>query len=145
MPDHPHEGECVEPSDTGLQLTFAGALSAEFPNASGGGARPLPEVISSSTVLSGTTSGGKSPTLPQTFGGSCAYNGHRAAVGGVVTDATWHHFVNINLVGDLGAGPLDPKRLGFLHSAAGQADLEEVRAYFRNLAVWLAPPPGSPA
>jgi hypothetical protein len=139
MPDHPHEGECLEPGDTSLQLDFGGPLGPEYPDAIGGGVRPLPEVISTSTVLSGTTSGGKRPTLAQSFGGICAYDGHRAGIGRVVTDATWHHFVNINLVGNLEAGPMDPKRLGFL-TPAGQAHLEEIKAYYRNLAVWLAPP-----
>jgi hypothetical protein len=48
--------------------------------------------------------------------------------------------VNINLVGDLGVPEVDPKRRGFLNSAAGQAVFEEIKAYYRNIAVWLAPP-----
>jgi hypothetical protein len=148
MPDHPHEGECVEPTDTSLNLNFGGPLGPEYPNASGGGARPLPEVISTNTVFAGTTSSGKDPTFSQSFGGICAYDGHRASVGRVVTDATWHHFVNINLVGqinpNLGSG--NPKSQtfagggGFLATAAGQAHLEDIRSYYRNLAVWMAPP-----
>jgi hypothetical protein len=141
MPDHPHEGECVEPGNTNLQLDFGGPLGPEYPNATTGGTKPLPEVISTSTVLAGTTSSGKSPTASHSFGGICAYDGHRAGVGRVVTDATWHHFVNINLVGRPSIDPMDPKNVGFLYSAAGQAHLEEIRAYYRNIAVWLAPPP----
>lgn len=140
MPDHPHEGECVEPSNTSLNLNIGGPLGPEYPPAAGGGAKPVPEVIARSSVLSGTTSGGKAPTVSQTFGGICAYDGHRAKIGRVVTDATWHHFVNINLTGDTGAAPANPKRFGFLASAQGQAHLEAIRAYFRNLAVWLATP-----
>ncbi|HWL32832.1 MAG TPA: hypothetical protein VNP89_04440 [Gaiellaceae bacterium] len=140
MPDHPHEGECIEPPDTGLSLNFGGPLGAEYPNAVGGGPKPTPEVISTSTVLSGTTSDFKDPTEPHSFGGICAYDGHRAGIGRVVTDATWHHFVNVNLVGDRGVSGLDPKYWGFLYSVSGQAHLEEVRAYYRNIAVWLARP-----
>lgn len=142
MPDHPHEGECIEPApnQTNAQLDFGGPLGPEYPNATDGGARPLPEVISVSTVLSGTTSGGKDPTLTQCFGGISAYDGHRASIGRVVTDATWHHFVNINLVGDSTMPNLDPKSLGFLFSASGQEHLEQIRVYYRNLAVWLARP-----
>lgn len=140
MPDHPHEGECIEPPNPNLALNIGGALGPEYPNAVDAGARPLPEIISTNSVLSGTTSGGKAPTAAQAFGGISAYDGHRAGIGRVVTDATWHHFVNVNLTGDLGAPPLNPKRLGFLVSAAGQAHLEEVKAYYRNLAVWLATP-----
>ncbi|HUF86246.1 MAG TPA: hypothetical protein VMM59_02590, partial [Thermohalobaculum sp.] len=140
MPDHPHEGECVEPGNTGLNLNIGGPLGPEYPNATDGGAKPLPEVISTSTVLSGTTSGSKAPTVAHSFGGIAAYDGHRAGIGRVVTDATWHHFVNINLVGDPFSSPMDPKSQGFLYSAAGQAHLEEIKYYYRNIAVWLAPP-----
>jgi hypothetical protein len=140
MPDHPHEGECITPPNPNLAINIGGPLGAEYPAATGAGPRPLPEIISTSTVLSGITSGGKDPTVPQSFGGICAYDGHRAGIGRVVTDATWHHFVNVNLVGDTGLPALDPKRVGFLATPAGQAHLEEIRAYFRNLAVWLAPP-----
>lgn len=139
MPDHPHEGECVEPANTGLTLNFGGALGPEYPNAVGPGGKPLPEIVSRSTVFSGTTSGGKAPTVSQSFGGICAYDGHRAGIGRVVTDATWHHFVNINLVGDIGLSPMDPKSMGFLATPAGQAHLENIKAYYRNIAVWLSP------
>lgn len=148
MPDHPHEGECVEPTETGLTLDFGAPLGPEYPNAAGGGAQPLPEVISTNTVLAGTTSSGKEPTQSQSFGGISAYDGHRANVGRVVTDATWHHFVNINLIGQISPAlpPSDPKSRtfpgggGFLATAAGRAHLEEIRNYYRNLAVWMAPP-----
>lgn len=140
MPDHPHEGECIEPANPNLNLNIGGALGPEYPAAIDAGTRPLPEIISTNSVLSGTTSGGKQATIAQTFGGITAYDGHRAGVGRVVTDATWHHFVNINLTGDPGAPVLDPKRLGFLASPAGQAHFEAIKAYYRNLAVWLARP-----
>ncbi len=143
MPDHPHEGECVEPAATSATLNFGGALGPEYPNAVDGGPRPLPEVISYSTVLSGTRSGSKDPTLAQSFGGICAYDGHRAGIGRVVTDATWHHFVNVNLIGlfnDAGLPPGHVWRNGFLSSPTGQAHLENIKAYYRNLAVWLSRP-----
>lgn len=138
MPDHPHEGECIEPPDPNLDL--GGGLGPEYPPATGGGARPLPEIIATSSVLSGTTSGGKDATVAQSFGGICAYDGHRADRGRVVTDATWHHFVNVNLTGDTFAPMGSPKRLGFLATAAGQAHFEQIKTYFRNLAVWLSRP-----
>ncbi len=140
MPDHPHEGECVVPRSTNDTLNIGGTLGAEYPPATDGGPRPLPEIISRSTVLSGTTSGTKLPTEAQSFGGICAYDGHRAGIGRVVTDATWHHFVNVNLVGRTQLPPDNPKSQGFLFSAQGQAHLAEIRTYYRNLAVWMAPP-----
>jgi hypothetical protein len=68
----------------------------------------------------------------------CAYDGHRAGVGRVVTDATWHHFVNINLIGQIGLPETTVKGQGFLWSAVGQAHLEAIKAYYRNIAVWIA-------
>jgi hypothetical protein len=136
MPDHPHEGECREPADTSQTVTVGGASFVEYPPGSSG-PRPLPQVIATSTVLAGTTSGTKDPTNSHTFGGIAAYDGHLAGVGRVVTDATWHHFVNINLVGSAGAAP--PKNQGFLASAAGQSHLAQVLRYFRNIATWISP------
>lgn len=140
MADHPHEGECRSPSDASLTLNYTGNLGPEYPNATNGGPRPLPEIISYNSVLAGTTSSGKDPTVAQSFPGISAYDGHRAGVGRVVTDATWHHFVNVNLTGIPSKPFGDPKRVGFLHSAAGQAALSDIKAYFRNLAIWLSPP-----
>ncbi|MEQ6901704.1 hypothetical protein [Nocardioides sp. YIM 152588] len=138
MPDHPHEGECRTPDDLDLDVTFDGQTFTEYPAAVDGGARPEPEVISTSTVLPGTTSSGKAATEGHSFGGICAYDGHRAGVGRVVTDATWHHFININLVGDSGAA--FPKNVGFLASAAGQDHLDAIKTYYRNIATWISRP-----
>ena len=51
----------------------------------------------------------KPPVRPRCFGAISAYDGDPAGVGRIVCDATWHHFVNINLNGS-GAG-LDPTTL----------------------------------
>lgn len=130
FPDHPHEGECVAPANVG---DFD-----EWPDGVSGNPRPLGEVIATSSVLSGTVSGTKDPTIPHTFGAIAAYDGHRAGVGRVVTDATWHHFVNVNLIGEVGAAP--PKNQGFLATPSGLAHLAKIRAYYRNIAVWISRP-----
>jgi hypothetical protein len=66
-----------------------------------------------------------------------------------VTDSTWHHFVNVNLIGifeggifdDFGRPGEDPtKHLGFLSSPQGQEVLRKIQHYYVNTAVWLAPP-----
>lgn len=137
MPDHPHEGECVEPSDTTKTDKFDGYTIEEYQPASGSGSKPLPEVISTSSVPAGNTADTKDPTDAQEFGGICAYDGHRADVGRVVTDATWHHFFNLNLVGR--TNPSEPhKSKGFLYSSTGQDHLDDIKRYFRNIAVWLS-------
>lgn len=140
MPDHPHEGECIKPSNTSATVTFDGYTTTEYPDRVGTASRPLPEVIATSFVPAGNTADTKDPTDHQRFGSICAYDGHRAGVGRVVTDATWHHFVNINLVGEVGNS--DPvKQAGFLYSATGQDHLDDIKTYFRNIAVWISPAP----
>jgi len=135
LPDHPHEGQCVEPNNPDIN---------EYPSGISGFPRPLPQVIATSTVLAGMIAGtpgrSKAPTEPHTFGAICAYDGHRAGVGRVVTDATWHHFVNVNLTGDRDVSPGDAKRDGFPFSTSGQTHYENIKTYYRNIAVWLSRP-----
>lgn len=129
LPDHPHEGECIEPDD--LNTSYGG--SPEFP----GGVAP--EVIAYSTVPEGNTAGSKQATQPHTFGAICAYDGHKVDVGRIVTDATWHHFTNVNLIGQQFGNPNHLSKMnGFLHSATGQQHLSQIRHYFVNIGVWLA-------
>jgi hypothetical protein len=139
LPDHPHESQCTAADTLDWAPTFDGYTVTEFPAATDGGAQPVPEVIAWSRVLGGHTTSGKSGnTVARTFGAMAAYDGHRASVGRVVTDATWHHFININLTGEAGAA--FPKSIGFLATAAGIAHYEDIQAYFRNIALWLSRP-----
>ena len=142
MPDHPHEGECVAPTDTSQTVPLSG--EPEYPPANDLGPRPIPVLVSTNTVPAGNTAatggGDKDSTYAQEFGGICAYDGHRAGVGRVVTDATWHHFVNVNLVGMAQAGAPAAFDRGFLGSAAGIEHLKAIRAYYRNLVVWGSRP-----
>lgn len=138
LPDHPHESQCTPAANPNATETLAGTAFTEFKPAINGGARPLPEVIATSTVIGGHSTSGKSGnTVARSFGAIGAYDGHRAGVGRIVTDATWHHFININLTGDNGAA--GDKGIGFLASAAGQAHLAEISAYFVNIALWISP------
>ena len=142
LPDHPHEGECTPPHEVDRIFHFEGFEIEEYPRDALGN-RVLPEVIATSQVLPGltaTTFGSKSPTNAHSFGAISAYDGNRAGVGRVVTDATWHHFVNINLVGDKGVATSDPKYYGFLASASGQAHFEVIKTYYLNIAKWIARP-----
>lgn len=85
----------------------------------------------------GFPSGPTGPKLglePKLFAAVAAYNGHRARVGRVATDATWHHFININLDGTGSGLP------GF--TTAGGVDTDtftRIRQYYVNLASWLMP------
>ena len=120
LPDHMHEGECV----------VAAALPlGDFP----GGVAP--EVIATGEVLPHTTDN-SSEGIPgldvtstaRTFGILGAYDGHfpAANVGRIVVDATWHHWVHINLI-------------GFVTNAPGSAEFAKIKNYYWNVALWLAP------
>jgi hypothetical protein len=72
----------------------------------------------------------------QQFGVVCFYDGIPAGVGRVLTDSSFHHFVDINLTGDpLGRGG---KTAGFTISPQGQAILQGMTSYYQNTAFWLA-------
>jgi hypothetical protein len=144
-PDHMHEGEVIEPWDTGATLTFTGQNFVEYPTASDG-TQPLPQIVAWGRVLPETDTSTEGAHVgdpgdiaqARTFGVVGAYDGHRAGIGRVAVDSTWHHFFDINLIGD----PIAPfpKTQGYNASPAGLQALEDIRAYYRNLATWLARP-----
>jgi hypothetical protein len=151
FPDHPHEGECRVPPD--MAQSFGG--TEEYPPDSAG-MRVEPEVVATGRVRAGNTTRStgpnpmKAPTVAQTFGVVCAYDGHRAGgKGRVVCDSTWHHFVNVNLIGVVEGGQFDEfsvagehasKHDGFLSSASGLAALSKIKNYYTNIGVWMSPP-----
>jgi hypothetical protein len=115
FPDHAHEGWCEVP-DSWDQDTFPGAE---------------PEVIAWGTTPQGREKRGENPLESTRFGLLAAYDGHRGDKGRVVTDSTWHHWMNMNI---------DPL---IAEAAAPGGDTRpwlDTAAYFRNVAVWLAPP-----
>ncbi len=113
LPDHMHEGECVAPS--AVQVAADPGI---WPGGYG------PEVIAGARVEEHTNTDGHGFVGGRTFGVLSAYDGHLGGVGRIVTDATWHHWFNINLIGfDTSSTPYD-----------------KIRNYFQNVALWLAPP-----
>jgi len=152
LPDHPHESECFEVSTTentaALNGTYseAGLNFPEFPDKASGGGKVPAEILAYSvsggrTVVNG---GWKPPVRPRMFGAMSAYDGHAAAPisgsqrpGRIMCDATWHHFVNINLDG------VGSPRSG-LGSWAGSVftpsdDLLKIYKYYQNMVSWLQP------
>jgi hypothetical protein len=127
LPDHPHEGECVVPTNLTTPLSATDNRD-EWPTDSSG-TRVEPELIALSMSYGGGFSS-KQPLTPRSFGAIGAYDGQKANVGRVAVDATWHHFININLTG---AGSPRPG----LQSNADAID--RVHTYFRNIAEWLMP------
>ncbi len=123
LPDHMHEGLCEVPLDLSKSYIFNGYTTTEYPaNAEG---QEKPEIIARADSHGTNTS---------EFGVLAAYNGHTVGVGRVVVDATWHHWFNINLTGFLDAtNPASPA-----YDPLVAPKWEEIKAYFRNVALWLA-------
>lgn len=122
FPDHQHEGEALAP--------VPAAGDANWPTKAGH--QEAPHVIAWGTI--------KDPAATNhghEIGLASAYDGHNVDVGRIVADSTWHHWFDINLTGI--AAPPSPYA-GFDDTAAGQAALKQIDAYFLNCGVWLAPP-----
>jgi hypothetical protein len=149
IPDHPHEGECVIPSAEALQN------KEEWPLELGGDKPISPEIVAKSMSYGGILEDidRKAPLNPREFIAIAAYDGHRAGVGRVVTDATWHHFIDINIDGT-GSEVLGEK-LSALMPADDEDEiipdierqriaiqLKRLQQHWRNLAEWLMPPQG---
>jgi hypothetical protein len=138
LPDHPHESECLAPTPG------PGNFSAfeEWPAPLAGGGRIAP-VVAAVAMSAGrfVTDSLKPPVYPRSFGAISAYDGDPAHVGRIVCDATWHHFVNINLNG-VGAGN-DPltglPREGLKPGGVPTPEYLKIQAYYRNTVRWLAP------
>ncbi len=128
MPDHPHEGLCVEnvPLDGTYDFDGSGGR-LEYPDAIGGGPRPEPEIIAYGSTLGDPPvrfKKGPQPARPR-FPMISVYDGHRAGVGRVATDSTWHHWFDMNIVGI---------------KNANTREWQLIRRYYINLALWLNPP-----
>lgn len=136
FPDHPHEGECRVPSALNTIFQVDGAPKDEWPT-SASGTRVAPEMVAR-TMSHGNEFDfqgiHKQALVPRDFMSIVAYDGQRANVGRVVTDATWHHFVNVNIdgTGSGRAGMQDPP-------GTDTPEMQRIRQYYRNLAAWLMP------
>jgi hypothetical protein len=135
LPDHPHESECFEPA--GVAGNFAGVT--EWPQAAGG-ARPGAMIVAKAVsggrfVESGAPNAThtKPPVIPRMFGAISAYDGDSANVGRITCDATWHHFININLNGS-GSG-----RTGLYRAGVQTDEYKKIQTYYLNTVRWLAP------
>lgn len=128
LPDHMHEGWCEVPTDLDKSYNFDGKTFVEYPTQSG--YQEVPEVIATADNVN------ISNQAPSVFGVVGAYDGHRAGVGRVVVDATWHHWFNVNTLPYINAS--DPEHPAYTPTTV--AKWEEIKAYYRNVAVWLPGP-----
>ncbi|SHG79373.1 hypothetical protein [Ferrimonas marina] len=127
-PDHPHEGECRIPEDLSTTFELDGEMEREWPGSGFVFNRPRPRAVAYSMSAGNgfTFSPDKSAVVPRSFIALAAYDGHHADVGRVVTDSTWHHYVNINLKG------MRPGNIS-------NSDMRAIEAFWSNMASWLMP------
>jgi hypothetical protein len=158
-PDHMHEGQTlgeVPGYDYGQTIVVNGESFVEFPSVVPGD-HPKPEVIATGQVLENAnrsaesglfTGGDPAVAAAKTVNTLSAYDGRRAGVGRIVTGATFHHYVDINLTGDTDilpglpqtrAGADAAKGHGFAHPGA-ESTLADIQAVFVNITRWLARP-----
>jgi hypothetical protein len=127
LPDHVHEGECYVPENLSLE---------DFPAESGKeNERVMPEVIAWAQIPDPHITKNFAQCFPTgqvaTFGVIGAYDGQRIGLGRVVVDSSFHHFVNFNLCGFVNSQDKQSKD-------KGRDAYEQIKAYFRNLGIWLA-------
>nr|BBD50175.1 hypothetical protein [Haliea sp. ETY-M] len=154
FPDHMHEGNTLGSAE--LAPFVDGGTLPDFPSL--GGHRELPEVIATgqsfaqlSKFASGAFGGdfisNVLPT-PKTVNTLSVYDGRIVGVGRIVTGATFHHYIDINLTGDSDidtpaefalAGPDAAKGEGFAYAGAEET-FADIKAVFVNITRWLAKP-----
>ncbi len=153
FPDHMHEGEVVVPTNLDAKMSVDGLNFEEYPKDKNGN-RTSPEVVAwgwttgraDPEVMHDIHTGDSGASTPRWTGTIGVYDGHRVGVGRVVVHSTWHHFFDINLIGDNAAnrpGFNDPRASlwskGFTASANGQRILSQIDQYFKNIVHWLSP------
>lgn len=146
-PDHMHEGEILAaPWETDRVFTFNSTPFTEYPPTIGGGAPPpMPQIIAWSFSNGDQNdnhngephAGDPNPSETRPFGAVGIYDGRPAGIGRILVDSTFHHYTDINLIGDPTAVP--PKTVGF-QTPSGQHVLDQMGQYYRNIVTWLAPP-----
>lgn len=118
LPDHVHEGICRD--------SFSATDLEEFPG--NGSHMPLAIALSQ-----------RHDAPPATFPAICAYDGHPANVGRVVVDASFHHFVKVNLKQFLPKPTSSPQGTA-TNAKTGVYAYEDIKSYHKNIAIWLARP-----
>jgi hypothetical protein len=143
LPDHAHEGECVVPTDLGKRITYGEYSFDEYPRF-GQAQLPFPPQVVAFSTSAGSIVGEQVnafPTEPRSYYPIVAYNGHQVsiegkAVGRVVVDSSFHHFLDINLRGQ-SAGA---KRGFYDLNNNPTADYQAFKEYYRNIVRYLCPP-----
>lgn len=154
FPDHMHEGEVVTPVNN-LQMTIGSSTFAEFPpDYSANNSYPMPAIIATGvTIPEHSTNvfevkgcaftGDGQPSVGMAAGTLCAYDGLGAQVGRIVTDSSFHHYLDLNLIGNPDAVTAD-RRSGFgpaYTPPAANSVMADLQQFYVNTIRWLALPP----
>jgi hypothetical protein len=152
FPDHMHEGEVVRPIDPGATITLSnGEAFVEFPVLQG--KQPVPTIIATADIIGGHTTvvdgstcetnnfgTDPKPTVAGKIGTLCAYDGVPVGVGRILTDSSFHHYLDLNLVGDPCGVTVD-RQQGFgkaLCPPEKDSVLAEMQLFYGNAVAWLA-------
>ena len=159
FPDHFHEGEVLGfggveasvPWSVDETLSFCGQSFVEYPQTENAGHKELPRVVAMGHVQGGhqtLVEGSKlcesgfepdqSETVDKKINTLSVYDGHKVGIGRVLTDSSFHHFVDLNMIGDPCATA--EKTRGF-----GLAFLNDMEIFIENCVRWLARSPSSGA
>ena len=151
-PDHMHEGEVITPWTYTDTLSFVGTHGqgtvtiTEYPTV--GGYQEQPVIIAQGNVIGGheTPVEGSNceqenfapalvDTVAKTINILCTYDGHNVGVGRIVTDSSFHHYADLNIIGDPCAASTtgDFKQQGFSQSSF----LQQMQAFYVNTIIWL--------
>ncbi|KAI9653040.1 MAG: hypothetical protein M1831_006247 [Alyxoria varia] len=155
FPDHFHEGEVLgfggvdRPSSIPWALddtlVFGGERFVEYPKpAAAGEERPLPQIIAMGHCIGGhatNVEGDKlcdsgfepdlKPTEEKHINTLATYDGHAVNVGRVLTDSSFHHFTDLNVIGD-------PCAAGAKTNGLSSGFLNDLNQFYINTVKWLA-------
>jgi hypothetical protein len=166
FPDHMHEGQVILPWTLSDQLMpgwafrelLGGRVDPEYPTFEGHQEHPvilatgqtIPNHAAPTTDNNGPVANCDQvnfyddtvPTQAEslTVNVLAAYDGHAVGVGRVVVDSSFHHYIDLNLIGDP-CSPPGAKNQGFT-TPRGAPVLADMSAFFVNTVAWLARAPG---
>ncbi|MEL6875696.1 MAG: hypothetical protein AAGM33_09480, partial [Pseudomonadota bacterium] len=160
FPDHMHEGDAIpgwEGYDWNGSISGLPGLSAfrEFPDE--GGTPLRPQVIATGEGLALPTllitrdfgsinADAQVQATAKTVGTLCVYDGFKVGVGRIVTGATFHHYVDLNLIGDPQVDEADEIAAVGVDAQQGQgynvtpSIYADIKAVYRNMVDWTARP-----
>ncbi|MDJ0940682.1 MAG: hypothetical protein QNJ00_13055 [Woeseiaceae bacterium] len=125
MPDHPHEGECVDPATITYtaKVKYGNQATAPVEYPTHAGHQEAPVIVAKGRNAHEYWQA-KGELDAKVFDMISVYNGHKSNVGRVVVDSTWHHWYGMNIDGLV---------------SAGGPNWEKIGRYFLNIGKYLAP------